>query len=89
MKIDVDKKYEDNIVKRFNHKSFESSNELSDKEKVMWTFTLWLLKDNWPNVVFDTKTDRLYLSRHLSRFLKIGWNATFTLDEWIDYLSSK
>lgn len=89
MKIDVGKKYEDNIVKRFNHKSFESSNELSDKEKVMWTFTLWLLKDNWPKEVFDTEEDWSYLSDYLSLFLTMDWNATFTLDEWADYLSSK
>ncbi len=89
MKIDVGEKYENNIVKKFHHHSFMSSNELSDKEKVMWTFTLWLLKDNWPKEVFDTEEDRPYLSRYLSRFLKISWNATFTLDEWIDYLSSK
>ncbi len=72
MKIDVGEKYENNIVKKYHHKSFESSNELSDKEKVMWTFTLWLLKDNWPKEVFDAEKDRPYLSDYLSTFFDHG-----------------
>ncbi len=89
MKINIAEKYENNIVKKFHHNSFKSSTELSDKEKVMWTFTLWLLKDNWPKVVFDTKADRFYLSSYLSTFLTMDWSTKFTLDEWANYLSSK
>ncbi len=89
MKINVAEKYENNIMKKFGNKSFESSSELSEKEKLMWTFTLWLLKDTYPKRVFDTESDRAFLSTHLSLFFLEDYGLTFTLEDWENYLLSK
>ncbi len=89
MKINVGEKYAANVSKKHFLESIESISEFSEKEKLMWTFTLWLLKDNYPKEIFDTVEDNDYLSRHLSIFLRAGWDETFTLKEWEDYLLSK
>ncbi len=44
-KINVGEKCENNIFKMFGNDSFESSSEFSKKEKPMWTFALYLLKE--------------------------------------------
>ena len=89
MKINVAEKYENNIMKKFGSKSFESSSELSEKEKLMWTFTLWLLKDTYPKRVFDTEEDRAFLTNYLAVFMSDDWGITFTLEDWENYLLSK
>ena len=89
MKINVGEKYESNIIKKFGNNSFESSSEFSEKEKLMWTFTLWLLKDRWPKKVFDTEEDCVFLTNYLAVFMTEDWGASFTLEEWENYLSSK
>lgn len=89
MKINVADKYYNNISKKYRTESFKSSSKLSDKEKLMWTFTLWLIKDYYPKEIWDTVEDGEFLARHLAHFLVGDWGETFTLKEWDDYLSSK
>ncbi len=81
MKINVGEKYESNIIKKFGNSSFESSAELSEKKKPMWTFTLWLLKDKWPKKIFDTDEDGASLTNYLAVFMANGRGVTFTLEE--------
>ncbi len=89
MKINVAEKYENNIMKKFGNKSFRSTGEFSPKEELMWTFTLWLLKDKWPKRVFDTEEDHAFLTNYLAIFMSEDWGLTFTLGDWENYLLSK
>ncbi len=89
MKINVAEKYRNNIVKEFGNESFESSDSLTDKEKAMWIMTLWLLKDNYPQEIFDTEQEKEYLKGYLDIFVKGTSKIEFTFNEWIDYLVSK
>lgn len=89
MKINVADIYENNIIKKFGNKSFRSTGEFSPKEELMWSFTLRLLKDTYPKKVFDTETDRAFLSAHLSLFFLEDHGLIFTLEDWENYLLSK
>lgn len=89
MKINVAEKYENNIMKKFGSKSFRSTGEFSPKEELMWSFTLWLLKDKWPKRIFDTEEDRAFLTNYLAVFMSDDWGLAFTLEDWEKYLLSK
>ena len=89
MKINLDEKFKNNIVKKYGNESFENDDSLSEKEKEMWTIVLWMLKDNYPNVIFDTESDRGYLEGCVNIFVSGECLTKFTYEEWVDYLSSK
>ena len=89
MKINLDEKFKNNIVKKYGNESFENDDSLSEKEKEMWTIVLWMLKDNYPNVIFDTESDRDYLEGCVNIFVSGECLTKFTYEEWVDYLSSK
>lgn len=89
MKINIAEKYRNNITKEFGNESFESAKSLSDKEKSMWIMTLWLLKDNYPQEIFDTEREKEYLKGYLDIFMQGASKVKFTYEEWIDYLASK
>lgn len=65
-KINLGEKCENNILKKFGNGSFESSSDLSKKEKLMWTFALYLLKDRWMKKIFDLEDDRAFLINYLA-----------------------
>ncbi len=89
MKINVAEKYLANITNKHFLESIDSISEFTEKEKLMWTFTLWLLKDNYPKEIYDTEEDALYLSGYYKVFMKAGWAETFSLEEWESYLLSR
>ena len=89
MKINIAEKYRNNITKKFGNESFEFAKTLSEKEKAMWTMTLWLLKDNYPQEIFDTEEEKEYLEGYHRIFVFGASEPKFTFEEWIDYLVSK
>ncbi len=89
MKINLEEKYENNITKKYGHESFEKDGSLSRKEKAMWTIVFWILKDNYPNAVFDTEQDREYLEGCLKIFLRGEEGVDFSYEDWMNYLLSR
>ena len=89
MKINLEEKYENNIVKRFPEKRLKDIHDLSAKEISMWRLVLWLIKDNYPNKIIDTDADSRYLASYMESFFKACKDELFTIEEWIDYLALK
>ncbi len=89
MKINLAEKFKENIEQKFGDKSFDEMSSLSEKENAMWRLAFWLLKDNYPQEVFDTETEKEYLEDYLDLFFSAIKEKPFTLKEWEDYLASK
>ncbi len=89
MKINLAEKFKENIEKKFGDKSFDEMDTLSAKENAMWRLVFWLLKDNYPQEVFDTEAQKEYLEDYLDLFFSAIKEKPFTLKEWEDFLVSK
>lgn len=89
MTIDIAKIYEANILGKYdetNRQKFET--DFSPKEREMWNFTLYLLKDAFPKTIYNEAEDTQFLKGYLDLYL-FGVSDSFTLSEWFAFLSSR
>lgn len=88
MKINISKIYTKIVLNNYNYKNKEEfEKDFTSKQKNMWSFTLGLLKDNYPQKIYDDVCDNEYLSGYLN--IHLANNSTpFTLQEWFEYLKS-
>ncbi len=89
MKINLNEKYQNNLENKYKDFTFDCLADMPKKEVDMWQFTYYILKDNYPKVVFDTVSQRDYLEGCLEIYLCMKGITPFTYEEWVAYMASK
>lgn len=90
MQINIKDKYEKNVSGKYTANNRSAFNQdFSKKEQSMWNYTLALLKKDPINVVYNSETQKKWLTADLYMFLNSGGYEKFTIDEWFNYLNSK
>lgn len=90
MQINIKDKYEKNISSKYNANNRDAFYlDFSKKEQSMWNYTLALLKKDHINVIYDSETQKKWLTDDLFMFLNSGEYEKFIIEEWFNYLSKK
>ena len=90
MKIDINEKYEKNILNVFGYNGADKFYKtFNAKEATYWELALTLIKKRPENTIWDDTLDEDALSKFLKLFLSGRNVEPFTIDDWFKYMKSK
>ena len=92
MKINIGEIYLKNVGTKYdcdNRDEYEA--KFTKRQRDMWSMTLWLIKDNYPQKIYDDNnpSDMEYLRGYHEIFMHVDNISHFTLADWFSYMKSQ
>ena len=92
MKVNIYEIFKKNILwKYFGKNRAEYEAKYTKRERDMWSMTSWLIKDNYPQKIYDDNnpSDMEYLRGYHEIFMHVDNISHFTLADWFNYMKSQ